>query len=710
MKQVININFQGRVVPIETSAFDLLKQYTDSLNKHFADEEGKDEIINDIESRIGELFQQRLNAGATCITDDDVNAVIKSMGRPEEFEGEEEKAATQLKSDNGSDNTQQQSQTHAHKRLYRDENNKVLGGVCAGIANYFAIDALLVRILFILSGIGLVAYVLLWAFVPSSSETTIGGVRKKFYRDSDDKIISGVCSGIGNYFGINPWIPRVLFLLPFLSFVFRWNHWGAVTFPDFIKFSFSPMAFIVYIILWIIVPEASTTSEKLEMKGTKVDIDSIKKSVVEEMKGVQQRAQKFGKEASAAVSDKAKIFSAEASNVARKGSKGLGDVIVFLLRIFAYIIIGIVALSLILVLFGLGIAAIGIFPLKDFVISGGWENFFAWGTLLFFIGVPILAIITWIVRKLARAKSNMKMLTLSFAAMWIVGWVCMIMLVASVSKDFYYNSKDVTEKEVFLTNPKVSKLELTAANPLERYTSRNWLRFEPFLGIDDDTAYIRNVKVRIVKATNDSFKVTMIRLASGASRTEAENLAAKIVFNGVQKDSILQFDKGIPVNKTDKFRNQEVVLTVYVPVGKHIKIDRTMSWFNDVHFGFHERDEWNGFDEDNEARHWNTNTEYVMGADGKLYTLDGRLAGEERRRREIDEDNDENVKDTYRYNRPVAPANKLDSMDKKLDNMKDSIDKEKDKINKQRENLRQANGEPEAINDFRGISPAFTIN
>jgi len=81
MKQVININFQGRVVPIEVTAFDLLKQYTDSLNRHFAHEEGKDEIINDIESRIGELFQERLKKGATCITDDDVNAIIKSMGK-----------------------------------------------------------------------------------------------------------------------------------------------------------------------------------------------------------------------------------------------------------------------------------------------------------------------------------------------------------------------------------------------------------------------------------------------------------------------------------------------------------------------------------------------------------------------------------------------------------------------------------------------------
>lgn len=89
MKQVININFQGRVVPIEVSAFDKLKEYTESLSRYFEGEDGKDEIINDIENRIGELFQERLKAGATCITEEDVQAIIRNMGRPEDFESDE---------------------------------------------------------------------------------------------------------------------------------------------------------------------------------------------------------------------------------------------------------------------------------------------------------------------------------------------------------------------------------------------------------------------------------------------------------------------------------------------------------------------------------------------------------------------------------------------------------------------------------------------
>src|SRR2546423_511730 len=88
MKKVININFQGRVIPIEETAYDILKQYVESLRRYFANEEGRDEIINDIEGRIAELFSERLKKGAVCITDEDVQAIMASMGRPEDFEAE----------------------------------------------------------------------------------------------------------------------------------------------------------------------------------------------------------------------------------------------------------------------------------------------------------------------------------------------------------------------------------------------------------------------------------------------------------------------------------------------------------------------------------------------------------------------------------------------------------------------------------------------
>ena len=82
MKRVININFQGRIIPIEETAYQILQGYIESLRRFFANEDGRDEIINDIEGRIAELFGENLKKGNPCITDEDVNAIIASMGRP----------------------------------------------------------------------------------------------------------------------------------------------------------------------------------------------------------------------------------------------------------------------------------------------------------------------------------------------------------------------------------------------------------------------------------------------------------------------------------------------------------------------------------------------------------------------------------------------------------------------------------------------------
>ena len=177
-------------------------------------------------------------------------------------------------------------------------------------------------------------------------------------------------------------------------------------------------------------------------------------------------------------------------------------------------------------LFALAIASIGVFPLKDFLIGGDYQNALAWGTLVFFIAVPIIGIITWIIRKIARSKSNGRMLGFSFGAMWVIGWICVICLAASVSQEFRYSSKNLTEQEISLTNPMVDKLEITAKSPLDKYNHRRFIRFEPFEGIQEDTAFVNNVDVRIVKASNDSFKVTVIKTATGTSRTIAENNAA----------------------------------------------------------------------------------------------------------------------------------------------------------------------------------------
>src|SRR3954471_14531659 len=86
MKKIININLSGRVIPIEDTAYESLQRYIESLRRYFAHEEGRDEIINDIESRIAELMNEKIKRGAASVTDADIEEIIQSMGRIEDFE------------------------------------------------------------------------------------------------------------------------------------------------------------------------------------------------------------------------------------------------------------------------------------------------------------------------------------------------------------------------------------------------------------------------------------------------------------------------------------------------------------------------------------------------------------------------------------------------------------------------------------------------
>ncbi len=707
MKQVININFQGRVVPIEVTAFDLLKNYTDSLNRHFANEEGKEEIINDIESRIGELFQERLAKGATCITDDDVKAIIKSMGSPEDFEAMDDTMSSASSSSSGS---QQQSGTNTtsatgHKRLFRNENDKVLGGVCSGLASYFNIDVVVVRIIFVIllfSGVGFLTYIIMWIAVPSSSTEQIGGTRRKLYRDNDEKMIAGVCSGIGHYFGINPWIPRVLFILPFLSFLSRWGHWGGFwDVGDVIRFTFSPTSLIVYIILWIVIPEAISTSEKLEMKGEKVDMNSIKASVAEEMKSVGKRAEKFGKEAAGMVTEKANAMAGDVKNFSRRSRGGLGGVIAMIAKIFAYFIIGCVMFAFIMALIGMGIFAIGIFPLKDYVLRGDLQNLYAWGTLILFIAVPIIGMITWLIRRIARAKGNTRILGWTFGSLWAIGWVCMIMLVTSIARDFKSGSR-LEDEQVALSNPSTNKLVVTSSLPFtKKYYGRNWIRFEPFENlVDEDTAYVRNVFVEITRSPNDSFRVTMKKTSRGYNRTDANNLAGLIRFNVEQKnDSTLLLDKGIAINKIDKFRNQAVTITIYVPVGKQVRVNKGIGW--PVHIGNDNWDDnWNNdYWDGDESMRWQSDVDYVMKEDG-LYTLDGRKAdGWNDRPRKYSREKRSNAgSDGYRYNEYDKKADSLRNLeDMKKQRKLDSLEQLKQKIDSAKEKIESSGTEEQPL-------------
>src|SRR5277367_704992 len=351
MKKIININFHSRVVPIEETAYEILQQYIESLRRYFANEEGREEIISDIENRFAELFSEILKKGAPCVTDQDVTNVIASMGRPEEFEGEGAEPAPASGAAAGTDTgTNQSSGAYQQnwqyasdgRRLFRADNDKILGGVCAGLANYLRLDPAIVRIVFVLMtigwGFGFLLYLILWMILPTKALPA--AVRKRLYRNSDDRVIGGVASGLAAYFHIDVWIPRLIFAAPLIlgvvasiirSAYYNWYHFSG---PAFFTGGFGGTLFVTYIVLWIVLPEAVTASDKLEMRGEKVDLESIKNTIKSDLEGFKGKAKEMGAEVKERIQQGAKSvkqnsqsWSTEAGPTIRKTSNGFGHAV-----------------------------------------------------------------------------------------------------------------------------------------------------------------------------------------------------------------------------------------------------------------------------------------------------------------------------------------------------------------------------------------------
>ena len=633
MKKVININFQGRVIPIEETAYEILQQYIESLRKYFANEEGRDEIINDIEGRIGELFSDRLKKGSTCITDEDVLAVMASIGRPEDFEKAEEASNDGPRTSARQTQTTQTYTSTGRGRLYRNADDKIIAGVCSGMANYFGIDPVFMRILFVvLFGALWWVYIILWIIVPSQSIQT--NITKRLYRSADDRVIAGVCGGMAAYFNIQKWIPRLIFALPLIiglvsgPFNVWWNDWDFWFGPKIVTGSLGFTLFVVYVILWIAVPVATTASEKLEMKGERVDLNTIANTVKERAQTwgneVKQTAQELGEKAKGfgqTAGAQARAFASEAAPVARDTGRGLGNIIGILFKAFFLFVAGIVAITLFGLLMGLLFGGFVVFPLKDFILDGFGQNILAWLSLLLFLGIPIVALITWLVRRIMGVRSRNHYLGYVFGSLWTIGLVSFIVLVGLLARNFKSGSEKAQEMTGFV-QPSKGKLLVDVASSNIRYYGGDWFGIEdedfPVYGINQDTLMLNKVRVNVVKSNDSLYHIHEVRFARGRNPESSLRSAEKIQFELTQKDSMLILPKGFAISKEDKFRDQGVLVVIEVPVGKKIQLDRSINDYDWFSINLNSRRGWNARWDDNWDRTygWHDNVEYIMTESG----------------------------------------------------------------------------------------------
>lgn len=631
MNKVININFQGSIIPIEESASELLRNYISSLRQYFAQEEGRDEIISDIESRIAELFLQRLKKGAVCISDTDMKEIMSSIGHPNDLEAAEaelnDKNEPQQKESVHSDNSEK-------KRLYRASNNQLIGGVSAGLGDYLGIDPSIVRILFVFSlfaGFGLIVYIVLWAVLPQKEIKWHNNHGRRLFRNPDDKKLGGVASGIAAYFEIDVWIPRLIFLLPILlASLSGLNHSIDLHFlhhSNFIFGGFGGSLFVVYFVLWAVLPEANSAAEKLQMRGEKIDLESIKKTVNEEMHHLKERAEQWGKDAGKRATEKAKKmqeeiaqsaqnFTAQTNNMTRRSSTGLGNAIGMLAKIFVFGIAGIVILSLLIAFVSLVGGLITGHQVVNFILVNDLERNLLWASIILFLGVPIIGLLMWLVRVVRGVQSRNKYVSYMFTFLHILGWVSVFALLSFVGNHFNSKSKEISYSTLY--KPSQNKLlvmvdEFEDEESIEDWASSNrW----PKLNGTEDSVYSSNIKIKVVQSKDSLFHVKVVKMANGQNVQEANLHAQAIQYYTHQQDTILHLDKYIRYSKADKFHLQQAMVIVEMPIGAKITLHPKINdfeWYNvQINTG-------TGFSIEHHENHdeeWEYGKAYLMEANG----------------------------------------------------------------------------------------------
>jgi phage shock protein PspC (stress-responsive transcriptional regulator) len=162
MKLTVNINLGGYAFNVDEDAYERLRQYLKTIEREFSGENSSAEIISDIEGRVAELFKMRLTPYKQVINMKDVEEVMDILGSPELISG------------SGSAESEPRTASSS-RRIYRDPDRRIFGGVCAGLAEYLNMDALIIRIIFVIlvlaGGFGILIYLVLWVVLPEARTT-----------------------------------------------------------------------------------------------------------------------------------------------------------------------------------------------------------------------------------------------------------------------------------------------------------------------------------------------------------------------------------------------------------------------------------------------------------------------------------------------------------------------------------------------------------
>lgn len=493
MNKTIIINISGAIFHIEEDAYEILKTYMTEVKKHFGLSADSFEIVTDIENRIAELFSEILKRDLKqVIIIKDVHAIIEQMGRPADFEA--------------ADHTEQAAQ-------------------------------------------------------PTEAQMA-PGVQRKLFRDSDDKLIGGVCSGLAHYFSADAvWI-RLL--------------WAALFFAGGI-------GLITYIILWIVMPVARTRAEKLAMNGEDVNLETIKNAVNDELNDVKRNLSKYR--------DQVKNSGLEdrIGNVLKEIFQFIGKVIQSLFKMFG-VLFGVLSIFIgACLMIGLLVAGIaGIFspehvfwfhlPFNMISYDNRLKAVISF-TITFFI--PLLFLILLGIRILFKRFIMSSQVTSSLLIIWFLALCFTGYLVGSTALQFkkqvsFNQDIPITKSSTNAYFLKADKSGRTEDSLLTR--SMQLSRAKWHIEFDDEQSE-GDVNISIEKS--DSMHAVLVEriAAKGMNERQALKSADEILYKFHQKDSILNFAKKLYYKPELGYHEQQVDLTLKIPINTVITVDPDL----DVH-------------------------------------------------------------------------------------------------------------------------------
>jgi phage shock protein PspC (stress-responsive transcriptional regulator) len=459
---------------------------------------------------------------------------------------------------------------------------------------HFKIDPVWFRLAFILLfSVLFWVYIILWIVLkPKPLESNAS---KRLYRNPTDRIIGGVCGGIATYFKIDSWIPRLIFAAPLLLNIigmssFSFFPWNKFFDNVHFNFEFNFSVFLVYIVLWIIIPKATTVKQKLEMMGEEEYIKSIRTAVSDNVANAKSKSdiEVSQYQSSTLLSedlnfDDKKITlpppppkdSATLKKTVSEPSERSGclNAFIVLFKIIFFGFVGIFALLVIAALCALLFAGAAMMPLKALFIDAGMEtNLLIFSAILIFV-IPLIALVLWIIPNLLKNAKSRTIVGIVAALFWFLGVSLAGMLATRVANKFKVDS--VNEKIIDIAPFAGNTLHVEMArygNDYNMFDTAFGITSDinglPFYNLNEDSLLFANINLQVTQSEDSLFQVRMISSISSTDLRKAKSDLKDFSFPVWQKDSILYLPEFFATPVEQGFRNQNMVVEIAVPAGK----------------------------------------------------------------------------------------------------------------------------------------------